>query len=283
MRLRPDAPGYRNDPVEQYLNDIGRYPRLSREQEVDLGRRAAAGDVDAQDALVRSNLRLVVAIAKHYTRRGRFDLLELVSPGNEGLIVASRRYDVEADVPFGNFASIWIRQRIMRYVAGHGFDVHVPAYRSAVVNKVVRTASRLEQTLERPAQVDEVAQVTGCTESEVAEVLSLMQPSIELDAPIEGASGAVVGAYLSPTSSDSSALDKGDAARLLNRVTMLLPEREAQVVRWSFGLGGIQELDLGAIAARLGVSRERVRQMRAAALRRLAEDPELRGLFGSFP
>lgn len=273
-RRRNSAVG---DPVKQYLDWIGQFPLLTRDEEAELSERALEGDKEAQDRLVNCNLRLVVRIAKDFTR-GRFDLLELVSPGAEGLIIASRKYDADKGVPFGNYAAIWIKQRIMKYVAEHGFDVRVPQYRAAIVNQVVREHTRLMQAYGRPPSVQEVAEEIDHPLEDIREVLRLLQAPLELDKPMKDeGDNATFGMYFGESSRDaerrvSRDLGQIDMERAVQEALDVLPQREAQVVKWFFGLNGHRALDLDQIASRLGVSRERARQIKTGAVRKLADE-----------
>lgn len=268
------------DPIKQYLDWIGQFPRLTREEEAILSKRALAGDVEAQDMLVKCNLRLVVTICKDFTR-GRFDLLDLVSVGNEGLIVASRKYDASQGVPFGNYASIWIKQRLMRHVTEHGFVVRVPYYRSATVNQVMRTHAKLSQLYGRAPTADEIAEYVNCSREEVEEVVRLLQAPVEFDRPVkDDGDGATLGSYFGETRDAANErleqqLHHIDLQRAVEEALAKLTPREAQVLVWCFGLRGQRSLDLDQVAHRLGVTRERARQIRTRAIRKLANEKSL--------
>lgn len=273
-----------NDPVALYLDEIGRWRRLSRPEEHHLSARSLAGDETARELLVKTNLRLVVSICKDFTR-GKFDLLELVSAGNEGLIVASRKFDAARGVPFANYASYWIKQRVMKYVAEHGFTVRVPPYRAAIVNKVVRQFTRLQGILGRAPTAYEVAREAGHSLDEVDEVMRMMQPAMELDAPLREGDGTPVNRsnYFGETKDEAelradSSLRSMELGTALREALRDLPDREAQVLLWHFGLEGGDEIQLDEIALRLSVTRERARQIKSAALKRLATMPALRRL-----
>lgn len=269
-----------NDPIKQYLDWCGSFPRLTREEEAELSVRALAGDEQAQDTLVNCNLKLVVSICKDFTR-GKFPLLELVSAGNEGLIVASRKYDHEMGVPFANYASIWIKQRVMKYIAEHGFHVRVPPYRAAVVNQVVRAHGRLSQENGHAPSAEEIAaMLPTITIDEIREVMQLLQAPLELDRPMKEDGGTTTfGAYFGESAEDADDrlvgdLHKIDMQRAVREALSMLSEREAQVLVWFFGLNGQRSHDLEQIAHRLGVTRERARQIKSAALKKLASESE---------
>jgi len=273
-----------NDPVAMYLEEIGRWRRITRVEEHHLSARSKAGEEVAQELLVKTNLRLVVSICKDFTR-GKFDLLELVSAGNEGLIIASRKFDAAHGVPFANYAAYWIKQRVMKYVAEHGFVVRVPPYRAAIVNKVVRTFTKLQGLMGRAPTAFEVAQETTYSLDEVDEVLRMMQPSVELDAPLKDADGGAGtrGSYFGETSAEADSRSDGllrdiELQQAMTIALAQIPDREAQVLRWHFGLDGQEVIELDIVAQRLGVTRERARQIKAAALKRLTTDPSMRRL-----
>lgn len=267
-----------SDPVKQYLDWCGSFPRLTREQEAELSPRALAGDTEAQDTLVNCNLRLVVSICKDFVR-GKFTLLDLVSAGNEGLIVASRKYDATLGVPFANYASIWIKQRVMKYIAEHGFHVRVPPYRAAVVNQVVRAHDRFVQRNGQAPTAEELAeQIPKISVAEIREVMELLQAPLELDSPMKEDGGtATLGSYFGESATEADErledeLHKIDLQRIVQQALSLCTEREAQVLIWFYGLNGQRAHDLEQIAHRLGVTRERARQIKNAAIRKLAAE-----------
>ncbi|HEX7123896.1 MAG TPA: sigma-70 family RNA polymerase sigma factor [Gemmatimonadaceae bacterium] len=234
------------------------------------------------NTLINCNLRLVVSVVKPFTR-GRFDVQDLVSPGSEGLMVAARRYDWKVGVPFANYASIWIKQRVLKYIAENGGVVRIPHYRAAIVNKVVRENARLKQALGREPALDELWQRMQeidpkCTHAEVEEVFRLLQPAMELDAPMkkDGDDSATFGSYFgeSPAEAEertTQQLHKIDLERAVDDALALLSEREQLVITLNFGLKGNRAMDLEQIAHCIGVTRERARQIRSAALRKLQE------------
>lgn len=273
-RKRPDSTGL-------YLEEIGSYKRLSREEEVALSKQVKEGDDDAKTILIEANLRLVVSICKDFTR-GRFDLMELVSPGNEGLMIAAGKYDGEMGVPFANYAALWIKQRVMKYVAERGFVVRVPQYHAATINKTLRARKLLMQELGREPGVMEIAEsVEGCSMEEIEEVMRILQPSLEFDAPVkEGEESTTFGSYFGESTEDAEQREEGvleemDLKKAIADSLELLEERDAQVLMWYFGIGRTRALDLDQIALRLDITRERVRQIKSAALKQLAEESGL--------
>ena len=271
------------DVIRMYLDEIGRFRRLTREEEVSLSKRALEDDKDAQDMLVNHNLRLVVSIAKGFVR-GRMKMMDLVSVGNEGLMVASRKYDGTTGVPFANYAAFWIKQRILKYLAEHGSVVRVPPYRSAVVNKVVKAERELRKQNGKEPSEEEVSERSGLSVDEVTEVLQLMQPAMDLDAPVSEEDGtATMGSYFGESFEEAEervedSLADMDRKNSVQQALECLPPRDAQVLIWCFGLNGRRALDLDQIGERLGVTRERARQLRSKALKRLREETHLESL-----
>jgi RNA polymerase primary sigma factor len=269
------------DAVAQYLDEIARYPRLTREEEVELSARSLDGDEDARELLVTANLRLVVSICKDFTRNN-FPLLDLVSLGNEGLIVAARKYNGALGVPFANYAAYWIKQRVMKYVAENGYTLRMPPYRAVITNQVLRVNARLSQALGRTPLPEEIAREAEVSVEEVTEVLRMQQPALELDAPLtEDNDASTFGTYFGETAAEANervnaTLKQMDLQRVIGDIIATLPPRHAQVVSAYFGINGPRAQDLDHIAARLGVTRERARQLKAEALKMLAEYTDLR-------
>lgn len=274
------------DATSQYLDEIGSYRRLTRDEEIDLGRRAFDGDDEAAHLLVVHNLRLVVSAAKKFAQKShRFDVLELCSPGNEGLMVASTKYNPERGVTFGVYAMFWIKQRILKYMGEHGAAVRIPAYRAHIVNKIIRVNARLQQTLGREPTASEVAEQADHSLDEVREVLELVQPELELDAPLKTDDGMTTrGAYWgeSPDEADErleDGIQQMDMESALRKALFTLAPREAEVLQWHFGLGGRRARGLDQIAQTLQVSPERVRQIKSKALRALRSNEALKDFF----
>lgn len=268
------------DSIRMYLDEIGRYRRLTRDEEGDLSARALDGDERAQETLVKHNLRLVVSICKGFVR-GRFRLMELVSVGNEGLMIASQKYDATTGVPFANYAAYWIKQRVLKYLAEHGSVVRVPPYRSALVNQVIRAERELQEILGREPSEEEIAERSELDLDDVRQIVQLMQPSLELDAPVaEDDDTATMGSYFGESLEEAEervdgVLEDMDLKNSVQKALESIPARDAQVLVWAFGLQGRRPLDLDQIGDRLGVTRERARQLKTKALQRLREEADL--------
>ena len=265
----PKKSSYEEGSLDQYLRDISAYPLINRDEERALGRRAAAGGQEAVDALVRSNLRFVVTVAKKYQNQG-VSLSDLINEGNLGLIRAAGRFDAEQGVKFISYAVWWIRQAIFQAVADQGRIVRLPAGRACEMCRVSRRAYALEQRLGRAATMGEIADETSLTERVVALVRSIPRGHVSLDAPLTPGRDNALSEYLADEERDAA--DRGileDArADAVAALLASLRPREARIVRLYFGFDG-DSLTLEQIGALLGITRERVRQIKVRALSRL--------------
>ncbi|HEX5520075.1 MAG TPA: RNA polymerase sigma factor RpoD/SigA [Longimicrobiaceae bacterium] len=258
--------------LDQYLKEVSTHALLTPEQEVELGHRALAGDEDAVQALVRANLRFVISVAKKYQNRG-VSLSDLIQEGNVGLVTAARKFDPDQGVKFISYAVWWIRQAILSSLANQGRAVRVPLNRASDLAKIFRERERLKQELRRDPTAEEIGEATGLSPEIVESLQTLNAAEIRLDAPIGD-------------SDDSQLMDRfiNDAAiitedeveeRLLSERIELaletLQPRDAKVLKLYFGLDGGREHTLEEIGDILGVTRERIRQLRDRALKRLRE------------
>jgi RNA polymerase primary sigma factor len=263
--------------LEHYLRDIGRYPLLSREEERALARRIHAGDEEAVHELVRANLRFVVTVAKQYLGQG-LTLPDLINEGNIGLMKAARRFDEKRGFKFISYAVWWIRQGILQALSDQSRVVRLPQNRSAVLQKVSRAQARLQQHLCRAPQPAEIAEATGLTEVEVVEALHVGQPEAYLDDLLSDEDGR---SYVETLADDP---ERGAEVPLLERsrrddierALSSLPEREAEILRLYFGIRGHRSLTLEEIGQTMGLTRERIRQLKERALRRLRQTEEAR-------
>lgn len=257
--------------LESYLRDIGRYPLLDRAQECELARRIRRGDERAAHDLVRANLRFVVTVAKQYLGQG-LTLEDLINEGNIGLMKAAHRFDERRGFKFISYAVWWVRQAILQAISDQSRTVRLPQNRGVVLQKVHRTRSRLQQTLGRQPDPEEIAAQAGLNVAEVEEALRIGQPEVHLDERVAEDDGRTLGEAL-PDLADSAAADQPalDRARTEDLVRALasLPPREAEILSLYFGLDGSQPLTLEEIGGRFGLTRERIRQLKERALGRL--------------
>jgi RNA polymerase primary sigma factor len=260
------------DILDQYLYEVSTYPLLKGTQEFDLARLIRAGDQDALQELVKRNLRFVISVAKKYQNRG-MPLIDLIGEGNVGLLTAARKFDPDQGVKFISYAVWWIRQAILSSLAKQGRTVRVPLNRTSDLSRIIKGAEILRQQLRREPMPEELAQLTGLTVEVVQALSALNSGDIRLDAPMD-------------PESDRSLIERFVADEMQNpedeymnrfvseeieRALATLPARDAKVLRLYFGLDGGREHTLEEIGSMLGVTRERVRQLRDRALKRLRE------------
>ncbi len=256
--------------LDQYLRDISKYPLISREDEADLARRIRVGDEEALDKLVRSNLRFVVSVAKKYQNQG-VSLSDLINEGNLGLIRAGHKFDETKGIKFISYAVWWIRQAILQALAEQSRIVRVPLNRAGTLHRIGKRASVLLQELGREATNAEIAEGMDITEEEVAKTMSISQVHLSLDAPLTPGEDNRLLDYLADTvsaSPDEQTIEKALAQAIEDSLDSL-KEREAKILRLYFGLEEHEPMTLEEIGALLGITRERVRQIKEKALSRL--------------
>jgi RNA polymerase primary sigma factor len=261
-----------HDALTEYLNEIGRYAILDREQELALGVRIRAGDRDALNELVCGNLRFVVSIAKQYHSHG-VGLLDLIAEGNVGLVRAARKFDHTRGIKFITYAVWWIRQAMMQALGEQSRIVRVPAHRAADVHRLGRHVNALFQKLGREPTQEEIAGEMEITKEEVAESVSIAQAHVSLDAPIaEAADSTLLDCLADDTnpSPDQESEEKSISTSISQALSQLRA-RDAMVLRLYFGFDGEEPKNLEQIGAMVGITRERVRQIRDRALRTLRQ------------
>ena len=258
------------DPVRMYLKEIGNVPLLTTEQEVELAKRVEAGDEEAKKQLTEANLRLVVSIAKKYVGRG-MPFLDLIQEGNMGLMKAVDKFDYTKGYKFSTYATWWIRQAITRGIADTGRTIRVPVHMVETINKTLRMTRTLLQELGREPTPEEVAERLNVSVSRVREVLKISRDPVSLDTPI----GVEDDSHLGDFIEDDSALSPADSAAFsmlraeLATALESLTDRERQVVKLRFGLEDGRARTLEEVGKEFNVTRERIRQIEAKALRKL--------------
>jgi RNA polymerase primary sigma factor len=259
-----------DDPVRMYLKEIGRFALLKAEQEVALAKAIEARDLDAKDRLAEANLRLVVAIAKKYVGRG-MSLLDLIQEGNLGLMRAVEKFDHHRGFKFSTYATWWIRQAITRAIADQARTIRVPVHVVELINKLGRSRRQLEQDLGREPTDEEIGAELEISADRVRELERISQNPVSLEAPIGEEDDSNLGDFVQ----DGEATSPADAAALTmlrNEVDLILDTlsaRERRVLQLRFGLLEGNERTLEEVGQRLGVTRERIRQIEAKALRKL--------------
>lgn len=258
------------DPVRMYLKEIGNVPLLTTEQEVELAKRVEAGDEEAKKQMTEANLRLVVSIAKKYVGRG-MPFLDLIQEGNMGLMKAVDKFDYTKGYKFSTYATWWIRQAITRGIADTGRTIRVPVHMVETINKTLRMTRTLLQELGREPTPEEVAERLNVSVSRVREVLKISRDPVSLDTPIGEEDDSHLGDFIE----DDSALSPADSAAFsmlraeLATALESLTDRERQVVKLRFGLEDGRARTLEEVGKEFNVTRERIRQIEAKALRKL--------------
>ena len=268
-----------NDPVRMYLKEIGRISLLSGDEEMDLSVRIANGDEAAKNILAESNLRLVVSIAKRYVGRGLL-FLDLIQEGNIGLMKAVEKFDYGKGYKFSTYATWWIRQAITRALADQARTIRVPVHMVETINKMARTQRQLTQELNREPTEEELAEKLGITVEKVREVYKISQDPVSLETPIGEEDDSHLGDFV-PDERTMSPEDYTTAELLkeeLSGVLLTLTEREEKVLRLRFGLDDGQCRTLEEVGQIFGVTRERIRQIEAKALRKLRHPSRSRKL-----
>jgi len=260
------------DILDQYLFEVSQTPLLTPQQEMAIARLIQAGDPDAMQELIKRNLRFVISVAKKYQNRG-LGLSDLIGEGNLGLLTAARKFDPDQGVKFISYAVWWIRQSILAALARQGRTVRVPLNRTADLSRITRTSETLRQELRREPTFEEIAQNTGLAVDVVRSLAALNNAEVRLDAPLEAeGERSTIERFIAEEQGDPEerAMERFLTEQVDTALRSLAP-RDAKVLRLYFGLDGGREHTLEEIGGMLGVTRERVRQLRDRALKRLRE------------
>ncbi|PJI07069.1 MULTISPECIES: RNA polymerase sigma factor RpoD [Clostridium] len=259
-----------DDPVRMYLKEIGKVPLLSPEEEIDLAQRINNGDMRARKKLAEANLRLVVSIAKRYVGRGML-FLDLIQEGNLGLIKAVEKFDFTKGFKFSTYATWWIRQAITRAIADQARTIRIPVHMVETINKLIRVSRQLLQELGREPQPEEIAKIMEMPVDKVREIMKIAQEPVSLETPIGEEEDSHLGDFIpdddAPAPADAAAFRmlKEQLLKILNTLT----PREEKVLRLRFGLDDGRARTLEEVGKEFNVTRERIRQIEAKALRKL--------------
>ncbi|MEA1975693.1 MAG: RNA polymerase sigma factor RpoD, partial [Bacillota bacterium] len=259
-----------DDPVRMYLKEIGKVPLLKKEQEIELAQRIEAGDEEARQKLTEANLRLVVSIAKRYVGRGML-FLDLIQEGNLGLLKAVKKFDWRKGYKFSTYATWWIRQAITRSIADQARTIRVPVHMVETINKLIRIQRQLLQDLGREPKPEEIAKEMGITVDKVMKILKIAQEPVSLETPIGEEEDSHLGDFIpdndspAPAESAAFAILKDQLNEVLDSLTL----REQKVLKLRFGIDDGRARTLEEVGKQFDVTRERIRQIEAKALRKL--------------
>ena len=267
------------DPVRMYLKEIGKVPLLSAEREIELAKRMEEGDEDAKKELAEANLRLVVSIAKRYVGRGML-FLDLIQEGNLGLIKAVEKFDYHKGYKFSTYATWWIRQAITRAIADQARTIRIPVHMVETINKLIRVSRQLLQELGREPLPEEIAKELDMPVERVREILKISQEPVSLETPISEEEDSHLGDFIQddnvpvPAEAAAQTLLKEQLDEVLDTLT----EREQKVLRLRFGMNDGRARTLEEVGKEFDVTRERIRQIEAKALRKLRHPSRSRKL-----
>ena len=267
------------DPVRMYLKEIGKVPLLSAEEEIELAKRMENGDQEAKKRLAEANLRLVVSIAKRYVGRGKL-FLDLIQEGNLGLIKAVEKFDYRKGYKFSTYATWWIRQAITRAIADQARTIRIPVHMVETINKLIRVSRQLLQELGREPTPEEISEEMGMPVDRVREILKISQEPVSLETPIGEEEDSHLGDFIQddnvpvPAEAASFTLLREQLVEVLGTLT----EREQKVLRLRFGLDDGRARTLEEVGKEFNVTRERIRQIEAKALRKLRHPSRSRKL-----
>ena len=259
-----------DDPVRMYLKEIGKVPLLTAEEEIEIAKRLEEGDESAKQKLAEANLRLVVSIAKRYVGRGML-FLDLIQEGNLGLIKAVEKFDYRKGFKFSTYATWWIRQAITRAIADQARTIRIPVHMVETINKLIRVSRQLLQEYGREPTPEEIAKEMGISESKVREIIKIAQEPVSLETPIGEEEDSHLGDFIpdddapAPAEAASFTLMKEQLMDVLDTLT----PREEKVLRLRFGLDDGHQRTLEEVGKEFNVTRERIRQIEAKALRKL--------------
>ncbi len=271
-----------NDSLERYLSDIAKLPMINADREVELAKKIRMGDADALEEMTRANLRFVVSVAKQYQNQG-LSLADLINEGNIGLIKAAQRFDESRGFKFISYAVWWIRQSILQALVENARLVRLPLNKIGSYSKINKMMMKFEQRYEREPSKDELAELLNVTDKDIDEMMKGMSKTISMDAPVGEGEDATMIDFFAGEDLKGSAEDVLMSESLKKDISGLLQtmnQRDAAIVSCFFGINGEEALNLDEIGSRFSLTRERVRQIKEKAIRRLRKTSHTKTLRG---
>lgn len=256
--------------IKIYMREMGQFSMLSADEEVKLAHRIAEGDQSAKNELVEANLRLVVSLTRHYQGCG-LSYQDLIQEGNIGLIKAAEKFDVSKGFRFSTYASWWIKQALSRAIADQSRTIRIPVHMTENINKFKKTERELLSQLNREPKIKEIADAMGISEKQAKEIQSYIVEPTSLDIQVGDDDDTTIGSFIEDTHfvNPESAYIKESNGDVVNAVLDTLSDREANILRLRFGIGGKKAMTLEEVGKEYGLTRERIRQIEAKALRKL--------------
>ncbi len=256
--------------IKIYMREMGQFSMLSADEEIELAHRIAEGDQSAKNELVEANLRLVVSLARHYQGCG-LSYQDLIQEGNIGLIKAAEKFDVSKGFRFSTYASWWIKQALSRAIADQSRTIRIPVHMTENINKFKKTERELLSKLNREPKIKEIADAMGISEKQAKEIQSYIVEPTSLDIQVGDDDDTTIGSFIEDTHfvNPESAYIKESNGDVVNAVLDTLSDREANILRLRFGIGGKKAMTLEEVGKEYGLTRERIRQIEAKALRKL--------------
>ena len=268
-----------NDSVKMYLRDIGKYPLLTREEEIDLAKRIEQGDKAARDKLINCNLRLVVSIAKKYMNRG-LQFLDLIQEGNVGLMKAVDKFDYNRELKFSTYATWWIRQGIQRAISDQGRLIRIPVHMGDIISKLAKVTRQLVQEKGREPTTAELAERLDMPEEKILYIQRISQDPVSFETPVGQEDDSYLGDFLEDTNSlsPSEVAENKMLKELLLKVLSTLTPREQKVIRLRYGIDDGRQRTLEEVGKEFNVTRERIRQIETKALSKLRQPQRIKVL-----
>lgn len=256
--------------IKIYMHEMGQFSMLLADEEIKLANRIAEGDQSAKNELVEANLRLVVSLARHYQGCG-LSYQDLIQEGNIGLIKAAEKFDVSKGFRFSTYASWWIKQALSRAIADQSRTIRIPVHMTENINKFKKTERELLNQLNREPKIKEIADAMGISEKQAKEIQSYIVEPTSLDIQVGDDDDTTIGSFIEDTHfvNPESAYIKESNGDIVNAVLDTLSDREANILRLRFGIGGKKAMTLEEVGKEYGLTRERIRQIEAKALRKL--------------